>query len=65
MEHPSHSNIGAWNIHALTVKVNNHKLNKLDDLEFQKGLITLKFSTYKRPSVVPQIPRYFRCQDIA
>ena len=31
-------NNGVWNIHGLTVKVNNDRLNKFDDLDFQKML---------------------------
>ena len=29
-------NLGVWNIHGLFVKVNNYKLNKLEDPEFIK-----------------------------
>ena len=31
-------NVGVWNIHGLFVKINNFKLNKLDDSEFLKRL---------------------------
>ena len=31
-------NVGVWNIHGLFVKINNYKLNKLDDSEFLKRL---------------------------
>ena len=35
-------NVGVWNIHGLTVKINNYKLNKLEDPEYLNRLNTFE-----------------------